>query len=182
MCKHQLLQSYGHFQIWPTQLLSGGIWDFLHSSSCQIWVSQSAQHPSPPVLALGTAAVSSGFGRWTFVLVHWIGSTRLWASREKPKATGTVPRSSILGLSRTGPEIVMQCGKEGKASSHCTQGVEQVGQCLEWLYNSGASCFPVGRSCDCHFLFSSSSWEEDSIGLARGSRMFMWQTESRCCF
>lgn len=45
MCKHQLLQSPDHFQIWSTQLLSGGIWDFLHSSSCQMWVSQSAQHP-----------------------------------------------------------------------------------------------------------------------------------------
>lgn len=50
----------------------------------------------------------------------------LWAGREKAKATGAAPRSSILVLSSTGPEIVMQCGKEGKASSHCTQGVEQV--------------------------------------------------------
>lgn len=44
------------------------------------------------------------------------------------------------GLASAGPEIVMQGGKERKASSHCTK--EQVGQCLEGLYNSGASCFP----------------------------------------
>lgn len=144
-------------------------------------VSQSGQRPGPVSISSSTciqhccraASVGGGLERWTFVLLLWTESTRLVLGR-RGEAAGTVPCGSILGLASAGPEIVTQGGKERKASSHRTQGVEQVGQCLEWLYNSGASCFPAGRSCDCHFLFSSSSWEEDGIGLSGGSRMFMW--------
>lgn len=141
------ISSFSLFQIWPTQLLSGGNWDFLHSSSCQMWVSQSAQHPSPspPVLAFSTATVCSGFGKWTFVLVHWTESTRLALGRQgEAKGHRDCPMQQHPGTEQhwTRNSYAMWKGRESKFPLHPRSGAGRtmfgvVVQLWRFLFSRG---------------------------------------------